>query len=172
VIEIQRAHILRAGVTSRRTRAAAPPAQSVTVMMGVIRRKTIFGLMSNPYCVVLDEASLRWAAAEGVCEAVIAAICLLETKSVNEIVARLTPVELEQVIKIVGQGRYDALKVTDAHQSRSPLSELTPIRNSTGPMSETAAPPRARAAGRSHVDLPGSAPSSRRARPSALPPTP
>jgi hypothetical protein len=52
-----------------------------------------------------------------VSEAVIAAICLLETKSVNEIVARLTPVELEQVIKIVGRcprgyppGAYDALK--------------------------------------------------------------
>ena len=50
-------------------------------------------------------------------ETVIAAICLLETRSVDEIVARLTPAELEQVIKIVGRcprgyppGAYDALK--------------------------------------------------------------
>jgi hypothetical protein len=48
---------------------------------------------------------------------VIAAICLLEAKSVDEIVARLTPAELEQVINIVGRcprgyppGAYDALK--------------------------------------------------------------
>jgi hypothetical protein len=52
-----------------------------------------------------------------VSEAVIAAICLLETRSVDEIVAKLTTVELEQVIKIVGRcprcyppGAYDALK--------------------------------------------------------------
>ena len=33
--------------------------------------------MANPYGISLDEASLRWAAAEGVFEAVIAAIYLL-----------------------------------------------------------------------------------------------
>jgi hypothetical protein len=43
--------------------------------------------MTNPYGVVLDDESLRWAAAESVSEAVIAAICLLETRSVYEIVA-------------------------------------------------------------------------------------
>jgi hypothetical protein len=51
--------------------------------------------MGNPYGITLDDASLRWAAAEGVPEAVIAAICLLETRSVDEIVARLMPAELE-----------------------------------------------------------------------------
>jgi hypothetical protein len=51
--------------------------------------------MGNPYGITLDDAPLRWAAAEGVPEAVIAAICLLETRSVDEIVARLTPAELE-----------------------------------------------------------------------------
>ncbi len=73
--------------------------------------------MANPYGITLDEASLRWAAAEGVCEAVIEAICLLPERSVDEIVAKLSPVELEQVIKIVGRsprgyppGSYDALK--------------------------------------------------------------
>ena len=73
--------------------------------------------MNNPYGLVLDAASLRWAAAESVPETVIAAICLLETRSVDEIVVRLTPAELEQVIKIVGRcprgyppGAYEALK--------------------------------------------------------------
>jgi hypothetical protein len=73
--------------------------------------------MTNPYGITLDEASLRWAAAEGVPEAVIAAICLLDQKSVDEIVAKLSPVELEQIIKIVGRsprayppGALEALK--------------------------------------------------------------
>jgi hypothetical protein len=85
--------------------------------------------MSNPYGVVLDDESLRWAAAESVSEAVIAAICLLETRSVDEIVAALTTVELEQVIKIVGRcprcyppGAYDALK---GHR-RTPLPKPQP----------------------------------------------
>jgi hypothetical protein len=43
------------------------------------------------------------AAAEGVSEAVIVAICLLPERSVDKIVAKLSPVELEQVIKIVGR---------------------------------------------------------------------
>ena len=47
--------------------------------------------MANAYGVVLDDACLRWAAAENVPETVIAAICLLETMSVDEIVARLEP---------------------------------------------------------------------------------
>ena len=58
--------------------------------------------MNNPYGLVLDDASLRWAAAESVSEAVIAAIYLLETRSVDEIVARLTPAELEQVSSFSG----------------------------------------------------------------------
>jgi hypothetical protein len=62
---------------------------------------------------------------------VIAAICLLETRSVDDIVARLTPAELEQVIKIVGRrprgyppGAYDALK---GHR-RTPSPEPQPTR--------------------------------------------
>ena len=81
------------------------------------RRPGMLGAMGNPYGISLDEASLRWAAAEGVPESVIAAICLLDEKSVDEIVARLTTRELEQVIKIVGRspggyppGAYEALK--------------------------------------------------------------
>ena len=66
--------------------------------------------------VVLDDASLRWAAAESVSETVIAAICLLETRSVDEIVATLTPAELEQV-----------------HQDRRAESERLSSRSIRGP---------------------------------------
>ncbi len=59
--------------------------------------------MANPYGITLNDHSLRWAAAEGVSESVIAAICLLGEKTVDEIVARLTTTELEQVIKIAGR---------------------------------------------------------------------
>jgi hypothetical protein len=93
--------------------------------------------MINPYGVVLDDESIRWAAAEGVSEAVIAAICLLETKSVDEIVTGLTPVELEQVIKIVGRcprcyppGAYDALK---GHRGTPLLKPQPAERISPGP---------------------------------------
>jgi hypothetical protein len=89
--------------------------------------------MTNPYGVVLDEECLRWAAAESVSEAVIAAICLLETRSVDEIVARLTPAELEQVIKIVGRcprcyppGAYDALKARRTPSQPQPRERTTP----------------------------------------------
>ena len=85
--------------------------------MRAAARQGTLGAMGNPYGITLDDASLRWAAAEGVPELVIAAICLLDEKSVDEIVAKLSPVELEQVIKIVGRsprgyppGAYDALK--------------------------------------------------------------
>ena len=66
-------------------------------------------------------------------EAVIAAICLLDEKSVDEIVARLTPTELEQVIKIVGRsprgyppGALDALKgKRNLAQPQPPIERLS-----------------------------------------------
>ena len=87
------------------------------LLMRAARRQGMLGAVGNPYGITLDDASLRWAAAEGVSESVIAAICLLDEKSVGEIVARLTTAELEQVFEIVGRsprgyapGAYDALK--------------------------------------------------------------
>ena len=86
--------------------------------------------MANPYGITLDEASLRWAAAEGVPESVIAAICLLAERSVDEIVAKLSPVELEQIIKIVGRsprayppGALEALKGKRNLAQPQPLTE-------------------------------------------------
>ena len=91
---------------------------------------------TNAYGVVLDEASLRWAAAESVPETVIAAICLLETRSVDEVVARLTSTELEQVIKIVGRsprgyppGAYDALKENRRTPSPEHAANVSAVTN-------------------------------------------
>ena len=90
--------------------------------------------MANPYGITLDDASLRWAAAEGVAETVIAAICLLHEKSVGEIVSRLTTGELDQVIKIAGRspqcyppGAYAALK-----EQRYSRTMRQPVESSLG----------------------------------------
>ncbi len=86
--------------------------------------------MGNPYGIILDDSSLRWAAAEGVPKSVIAAICLLGEKSVDEIVARLSRAELGQVIEIVGRspscypaGVYAALKEKRDLASPPPQSD-------------------------------------------------
>ena len=74
-------------------------------------------VMSNAFVFVLDEASVRRAAVEGVPETVIAAIYLLHERSVGEVAAKLKPDELEHVIRLVGRcpscyppGTLDALK--------------------------------------------------------------
>src|ERR1700730_13186964 len=73
--------------------------------------------MTNRFGVVLHADSVRWAAAEGVSETVIAAVLLLHERSVEEIVAKLGAVELEHVITLVGRsprvyppGTLDTLK--------------------------------------------------------------
>ena len=88
--------------------------------------------MTNRYGITLDPGAPRWAAAEGVSETVIAAICLLPETSIDEIVAKLTPSELEQVIKIVGRspscyppGAYAALKAK-RNLSPPPTESLPP----------------------------------------------
>src|SRR5580704_7275050 len=73
--------------------------------------------MTNAFGVELHSESVRWAAAEGVSETVIAAVLLLHERSVDEIASKLRPDELEQVIKLVGRcpssyppGALNALK--------------------------------------------------------------
>ena len=73
--------------------------------------------MTNCFGVFLHPDDVRWAAAEGVSETVIAAVLLLHERSVDEIVPKLSAAELEQVIKLVGRsprvyppGTLDALK--------------------------------------------------------------
>jgi hypothetical protein len=73
--------------------------------------------MSNGFGFVLDDASLRRAAVEGVPETVIAAIYLLHERSVGDVAAKLKPDELEHVIRLVDRcpscyppGTLDALE--------------------------------------------------------------
>ncbi len=73
--------------------------------------------MTNCFGVLLHPDDLRWAAAEGVSETVIAAVLLLHEHSVDEIVPELSATELEQVIQLVGRsprlyapGTLEALK--------------------------------------------------------------
>ena len=78
---------------------------------------------------------MRWAAAEGVSEDVIAAVLLLHERSVEEIVPRLSAAELEQVIKLVGRsprvyppGTLDALKSNRNAASLAQPPESVPLK--------------------------------------------
>ena len=55
--------------------------------------------MTNCFDILLHPDDMRWAAAEGVSETVIAAVLLLHERSVKEIAAELSAAELEQVIR-------------------------------------------------------------------------
>jgi hypothetical protein len=73
--------------------------------------------MSNRFGIELDQTSLRWAAAEGVPETIIAAVLLLDERDVEEMVGKLTPAELADVVRLVSRCPscyppvvYDALK--------------------------------------------------------------
>ena len=69
--------------------------------------------MANRFGVSLHPDDVRWATAEGLSETIIAAVLLLHERSVDEIVPRLSAVELEQVIKLIGRSprpARDALK--------------------------------------------------------------
>ena len=84
---------------------------------------------------------MRWAAAEGVSETVIAAVLLLHERSVKEIAAELSAAELDQVVKLVARsprvyppGTLDALK-----QRRALVSPEPPPRSGESTRSEVAA---------------------------------
>jgi hypothetical protein len=81
--------------------------------------------MTNRFGVVLHSESVRWAAAEGVSETIIAAVLLLHEQSASEIASKLNATELEHVIRLVGRspscyppGTLDTLK--GRRQSPSP----------------------------------------------------
>jgi hypothetical protein len=76
---------------------------------------------------------VRWATAEGVSEDVIAAVLLLHEHSVDEIVPKLSAIELEQAIKLVGRsprlyppGILDALNQWRTSPSPQPPSDSAP----------------------------------------------
>jgi hypothetical protein len=70
--------------------------------------------------------SLRWAAAEGVPEAVIAAICLLPERNIDDIVTKLSSAELGHVIKIVGLSEVLSRRALEALKARRPTRSLEP----------------------------------------------
>jgi hypothetical protein len=63
----------------------------------------IFCYMTNRFGVELHPKDVRWAAAEGVSQDVIAAVLLLHERSVDEIAPHLNARELEQTIVLVGR---------------------------------------------------------------------
>ena len=84
--------------------------------------------LPNPYGITLDEASILWAATEGVSEMIITAVLLLHKRSVDEVAAQLTPDELGHVIRLVGRpscyppGTLAALKSRSLTHSHEPPS--------------------------------------------------
>jgi hypothetical protein len=82
--------------------------------------------MTNRFGVLLNPQDVRWSAAEGVCETVIAAVLLLHERSVEDIAPQLSAAELEQVIKLVGRNpRLYAHGMLDALKSKK-VASLTP----------------------------------------------
>jgi hypothetical protein len=84
--------------------------------------------MTNRFGFDLYPKEVRWAAAEGVSEDVIAAVLLLHERSVEEIVPQLSPSELEKVIELVGRSpRLYPRGILEAlHLQRSLLASPQP----------------------------------------------
>ena len=90
------------------------------------------GSIGNLFGIALDQASLRWGAAEGVSEIVIAAVSLLHKQSVEEIAGKLTLAELADVTRLVSRcpgcyppGAYDALKAWRNAATERPATRTT-----------------------------------------------
>ena len=121
----------------RQTPSPDPPADSVSTDQS--RRHSTKpksgkerGSIGNPFSITLDQASLRWAAAEGVTETVIAAVSSLHERSVEEIAGKLTPAELADVTRLVSRcpscyppGAYDALKALRNVAAEQPGTRTT-----------------------------------------------
>jgi hypothetical protein len=83
--------------------------------------------MANRFGVLLHPDDVRWAAAEGVSETIIAAVLLLHERSVDEIASQLSAAELEQVITLVGRSpRLYASGTLGALKQRRSLPAPTP----------------------------------------------
>ena len=122
----------RGPIPARRPTAVSIPAdqaprQSTEPQSGKER-----GSIGNLFGIALDQASLRWATAEGVTETVIAAVSLLHERSVEEIAGKLTPAELGDVTRLVSRcpscyppGAYDALKARRNLGAEKPAARTT-----------------------------------------------
>jgi hypothetical protein len=103
--------------------------------------------MTNRFGVDLYPKEVRWAAAEGVSEDVIAAVLLLHERSVEEIVPQLSPLELEKVIVLVGRSPRlyprGILEALDRHKNSlapAPITQSVPP-NAAAVVSHNAAKP-------------------------------
>ena len=107
-----------------RARRAGRPVPSVPF-------QCTFYAMTNRFAFDLHPKELRWAAAEGVSEDVIAATLLLHDRSGDEIAPQLSAVELGQVIVLVGRnprlyppGLLDALEQQRSFPASTPAESL------------------------------------------------
>jgi hypothetical protein len=83
--------------------------------------------MTSRFGVALHPKDVRWAAAEGVSQDVIAAVLLLHERSVDEIAPQLTATELGQVIVLVGRSpRLYARGTLEALESRRATPHTPP----------------------------------------------
>jgi hypothetical protein len=89
--------------------------------------------LTNRFGFELHPQDIRWAAAEGVSQDVIAAVLLLHEHSVDEIAPRLTATELEQTIVLVGRsprlyarGTLEALERGGPRRARRRLKSSNP----------------------------------------------
>jgi hypothetical protein len=84
--------------------------------------------MGNPFGITLDRAWTEWAAKHGVSAKVAAALILLsQARPLDDIVAKLTPHELEQVIKLVGRcPSYYPPRALDALKGKRNLAQPQP----------------------------------------------
>src|ERR1700759_545398 len=100
--------------------------------------------MANRFDIELHPKDVRWAAAEGVSEDVIAAVLLLHERSVDEIAPQLTATELGQGIVLVGRSpRLYARGTLEALESRRAMPHPPPaeIGRPNAVAREKAAPP-------------------------------
>jgi hypothetical protein len=94
----------------------------------------MFLVMTNRFGFDLPPDRLRWAAAEGVSEDVIAAVLLLHHSSVDEIAPQLSAPELEQVINLVDRNpRLYPPGTVQALKQRRDLTAPTPPAESLQP---------------------------------------
>jgi hypothetical protein len=102
---------------------------------GSVHKESLAGLANAsflPADYVLAH-DVRWAAAEGVSEDVIAAVLLLHEHSVEEIVPQLSPLELEKVIELVGRApRLYPRGILEALDQHS-LTASVPVTKSVPP---------------------------------------
>ena len=133
-------HSLAAEKDARDLSTGNTPPQSLTEC--ILRAFGIYSCaMTNRLGVLLYRDDVRWAAAEGVSETVIAAVLMLHERSVEEIAPKLSAAELEKMIKLVGRspdvyppGTLDVLK-----QRRALVSPEPPQQSGDNTRSEVAA---------------------------------